>query len=90
MSRRAKGNEPDPEVIMEEVMNGRTRPRMGNRDEIMLRMPVIFVKVKTKWVAIAVGNDVEWQAMCKVMGNPDWCKDENSPTSTTAGKIRMS
>jgi benzylsuccinate CoA-transferase BbsF subunit len=65
-----------PEVIMEEVMNGRTRPRMGNRDEIMAPHACYLCKGEDKWVAIAVGNDVEWQAMCKVMGNPDWCKDE--------------
>ena len=65
-----------PEVIMEQVMNGRTRPRMGNRDDIMAPHGCYLCKGEDKWVAIAVGNDKEWQAMCKVMGNPDWCKDE--------------
>ena len=65
-----------PEVIMEQVMNGRTRPRLGNRDEIMAPHGVYPCKGADKWVAIAVGNDKEWNAMCKVMGNPDWCKDE--------------
>ena len=65
-----------PEVIMEQVMNGRTRPRLGNRDEIMAPHGVYPCKGNDKWVAIAVGNDEEWEAMCKVMGNPGWCKDE--------------
>jgi benzylsuccinate CoA-transferase BbsF subunit len=65
-----------PEVIMEQVMNGRTRPRLGNRDEIMAPHGCYPCKGEDKWVAIAVGNDEEWNAMCKVMGNPDWCKDE--------------
>jgi crotonobetainyl-CoA:carnitine CoA-transferase CaiB-like acyl-CoA transferase len=65
-----------PEVMMEYIMNGRIRPRLGNRDEIMAPHGVYPCKGEDKWVAIAVGNDEEWDAMCKVMGNPDWCKDE--------------
>ncbi len=29
-----------------------------------------------KWVTIAVADDKEWDALCKVMGNPEWTKDE--------------
>ena len=65
-----------PEVIMEQVMNGRTRPRMGNRDDIMAPHGCYRCKGEDQWVAIAVGTDVEWRAMCKVMGNPAWCKDD--------------
>jgi len=64
-----------PEVIMEEVMNHRTRPRLGNRDEIMAPHACYPCKGKDKWVAIAVGTDEKWQAMCKAMGNPAWCHD---------------
>jgi crotonobetainyl-CoA:carnitine CoA-transferase CaiB-like acyl-CoA transferase len=65
-----------PEVIMEQVMNGRTRPRMGNRHEYMAPHGCYRCQGEDKWVAIAVGNDEEWHAMCKVMGNPAWCKDD--------------
>ncbi len=65
-----------PEVIMEQVMNGRTRPRMGNRDDIMAPHGCYPCKGEDKWVAIAIGTDAEWQAMCKVMGSPAWCKDD--------------
>lgn len=65
-----------PEVIMEQVMNGRTRPRMGNRDDIMAPHGCYRCKGEDQWVAIAVGTDDEWRAMCKVMGNPAWCKDD--------------
>jgi benzylsuccinate CoA-transferase BbsF subunit len=65
-----------PEVIMEEVMNGRTRPRMGNRDEIMAPHGCYPCKGYDKWVAIAVGTDEKWKALCGVMGNPEWVKDE--------------
>ena len=65
-----------PEVIMEQVMNGRTRPRMGNRDDIMAPHGCYPCKGEDKWVAIAIATDVEWKALCKVMGNPEWTKDE--------------
>jgi crotonobetainyl-CoA:carnitine CoA-transferase CaiB-like acyl-CoA transferase len=61
---------------MEEVMNGRTVPRMGNRDEIMAPHGCYPCKGHDKWVAIAVGTDEKWKALCGVMGNPDWAKDE--------------
>ena len=65
-----------PEVIMEQVMNGRTRPRMGNRDEIMAPHGCYPCKGDDKWVAIAVGSDAKWRVLCSVMGNPEWSKEE--------------
>ncbi len=65
-----------PEVTMEYIMNGRIRPRMGNRDEIMAPHGCYPCKGEDKWVAIAVGTDEEWDAMSRVMGNPDWSKDK--------------
>ena len=65
-----------PEVIMEYVMNGRNRPRMGNRDQIMAPHGCYPCKGEDKWVAIAVGDEEEWRALCQVMGSPDWSKDK--------------
>jgi len=65
-----------PEVIMEYVMNGRFRPTMGNRDEIMAPHQCYKCKGEDNWVAIAVGTDEEWSALCRAMGNPDWSKEQ--------------
>ena len=65
-----------PEVIMEYVMNNSIRPRMGNRDEIMAPHGCYPCKGEDKWVAIAVGTDKKWGALCDVMGNPGWSKDQ--------------
>ena len=65
-----------PEVTMEYIMNGRVRPRMGNRDEIMAPHGCFPCKGEDKWVAIAIGTDKEWRALCRVIGNPDWCKEK--------------
>jgi len=66
-----------PEVIMEYVMNGRIRPRMGNRDEIMAPHSCYPCEGEDKWVAIAVGTDEKWNSLCQVMGNPDWSTNKN-------------
>jgi len=29
-----------------------------------------------KWVAIAISTNAEWGALCRVMGNPGWTKEE--------------
>jgi benzylsuccinate CoA-transferase BbsF subunit len=65
-----------PEVIMEYVMNGRIRPRIGNRDEIMAPHGCYPCKGEDKWVAVAVATDAKWRALCRVMGNPDWSGDK--------------
>ncbi len=65
-----------PEVIMEYIMNGRIRPRMGNRDVIMAPHGCYPCKGEDKWVTIAIGTNEEWETLCKVMDNPIWSKDE--------------
>ena len=65
-----------PEVILEYVMNHRIRPRIGNRDEIKAPHGCYPCKGEDKWVAIAVGTDEEWEALCRIMNNPVWSRDE--------------
>jgi len=40
------------------------------------RTAVTPVRAKINGLPFAVANDEEWQALCKVIGNPEWCKDE--------------
>ena len=65
-----------PEIIMEYTMNGTFRPRMGNGDEKMAPHNCYRCKGEDKWVVIAVGNDEEWQSLCRVMGYPEWSKQQ--------------
>jgi crotonobetainyl-CoA:carnitine CoA-transferase CaiB-like acyl-CoA transferase len=64
-----------PEAILDYTMNGRERPRMGNRHESMAPHGVYPCKGDDKWAAIAVATDREWQALRQVMGNPTWAED---------------
>ncbi len=61
--------------LMEFTMNGRSPYRHGNDDAIMAPHNVYRCKGDDKWISIAVADEEEWQALCGVMGNPEWTKD---------------
>lgn len=60
--------------LMEFTMNGQSPYRNGNEDAIMAPHGCYRCKGDDKWISIAVGNDREWKALCKVMGEPEWCR----------------
>jgi crotonobetainyl-CoA:carnitine CoA-transferase CaiB-like acyl-CoA transferase len=62
--------------LMEYTMNKRSPVRCGNQDSIMAPHNCYRCKGDDKWVSIAIATDEEWQALCEVMGNPEWTKDE--------------
>ena len=62
--------------LMEYTMNQRSPFRCGNQDSIMAPHNCYRCKGDDKWISIAVATDEEWKAMCGVMGNPAWTKDE--------------
>jgi crotonobetainyl-CoA:carnitine CoA-transferase CaiB-like acyl-CoA transferase len=61
------------------AMNGRDRRQQANRDERMAPHNTYRCKGRDhnddQWIAIAVGNDAEWHALCRVMGDPAWAAD---------------
>jgi benzylsuccinate CoA-transferase BbsF subunit len=64
-----------PEWFMDYFMNGRDRRQIGNRDDVMAPHNTYPCKGDDQWIAIAVANQVEWQALCGAMGNPAWTRD---------------
>ena len=58
------------------TMNQRLPSRAGNRDAFMAPHNCYRCKGEDKWVSIAVGTDEEWEALCRVMGDPAWTRDE--------------
>jgi benzylsuccinate CoA-transferase BbsF subunit len=64
------------DALMDYLMNGRVRSRRGNQDDIMAPHNCYRCRGDDKWVSIAVSTDDEWQAFCRVMGNPEWTRDE--------------
>jgi benzylsuccinate CoA-transferase BbsF subunit len=64
------------EWFMDYFMNGHDRRQWGNRDAAMAPHNTYKCKGEDKWIAIAVSNDVEWDALCAVMDCPAWTGDE--------------
>ena len=67
---------------MEYAMNGKEPPRQGNRDAWMAPHNCFRCRGEDAWVAIACGTEEEWQALCRVMGQPQLADD---PRFRTAG-----
>ena len=70
-------------AILDYTVNGRITTRMGNRDPYMAPHGAYPCLGSDRWCTIATQNEEEWQALCRVMDNPEWA---NSPRfSTFAG-----
>ncbi len=69
------------ESILEYTMNHREPKPMGNRDPSMAPHGCYPCKGEDNWVAIAVASDEQWEALCRVLGNPEWSKAEKFKTA---------
>jgi benzylsuccinate CoA-transferase BbsF subunit len=65
---------------MDYTINGRIQNRRGNHHPTAAPHGVYPCKGHDRWCAIAVFSDEEWQALCQVMGNPDWTKSPKFST----------
>lgn len=74
--------------LMEYSMNGRSPVRRGNQDSIMAPHNCYRCKGEDKWISIAVATDEEWNALCEIMGDPAWCKEEAFSTVYSRWKNR--
>ncbi len=63
------------EVIMDYVMNGRVRRPMGNRHPTMAPHGVYPCAGEDRWVAVAVEDDAQFAALCRLMGRPELASD---------------
>lgn len=75
-------------ILLDYTANGRINTRIGNRCEFASPHGVYRCQGDDRWCAIAVYTDEEWQALCNVIGNPSWTKDEK--LSTLQGRIENS
>ena len=64
------------DTIMDYTMNGRLQSRNGNCDDIMAPHNCYRCLGDDKWISIAISTEEEWQALCGVMGDLDWSKDD--------------
>ena len=66
---------------MEYAMNGTEPPRQGNRDVWMAPHNCFRCRGADAWVAIACGSEEEWQALCRVMDQPQLVADPRFRTA---------
>jgi crotonobetainyl-CoA:carnitine CoA-transferase CaiB-like acyl-CoA transferase len=66
-----------PTLLDLSLHGGDTLPQ-GNRPEYIPAAPYGCYPClgRDRFCVIAVGNEEEWQALCRVMGNPAWAKEE--------------
>ncbi len=71
-------------IKYEYTMNQKVPEPMGNRDPSMAPHGCYPCTGEDNWVAIAVASDEQWNAFCRVMGNPEWTK--TAKFKTTGGR----
>jgi crotonobetainyl-CoA:carnitine CoA-transferase CaiB-like acyl-CoA transferase len=64
------------ETVLGYALNGKIPSRMGNRHPVHAPQGCYRCKGEDQWVVIAVSSDWEWEALCRVLGHPEWIKDD--------------
>ncbi len=67
-------------LFMDYALNGRVAGTIGNRHPLGAAAPhgVFPCTGDDRWIAIAIVDDVEWQALARVMDEPDWARTYHS------------
>ena len=68
-------------ALLDYTVNERVQERAGNRDLAMAPHGVYPASGEDRWVAIAVGSDEQWQALCDAMERPELLRDERFATA---------
>jgi len=66
-----------PEPVMTFSMTGLTLGTIGNASGIMAPHNNYPCQGEDKWISIAIYTEEEWQAFCKVIGNPPWTENND-------------
>lgn len=69
------------EGVLEQSLGGAPPPRQGNRDAAMAPHGVFRCAGEQRWVALAVRDDGEWQALAAAIGQPALAGDPRFATA---------
>jgi benzylsuccinate CoA-transferase BbsF subunit len=69
-------------ALMDYMVHGRVACRMGGRSATAAPHGVYQCQGEDRWCVIAVYNDTEWTALCRVMGEPAWAHEVRFQTSS--------
>ena len=64
-----------PEALMDFAVNGRIQPRTGNQHAAWAPHGCYPCQGDDRWIAIAVGDDNQWRALCRVLNREEWAED---------------
>lgn len=67
-------------AILDYSVNGRVQTRCGNRSPYASPHGAYRCRGDDRWCVIAVRNEKEWEAFCKVIGSPGWARDPKFST----------
>jgi crotonobetainyl-CoA:carnitine CoA-transferase CaiB-like acyl-CoA transferase len=74
-------------VAMMYLVSGKQPPRLGNVSPITC--PWQSFECADGQIVVAVGNDTQFIAFCKVLGHPEWAADERFSTNPLRAKHRQ-
>ncbi|HTE86839.1 MAG TPA: CoA transferase [Dehalococcoidia bacterium] len=71
------------EIILDYTMNGRALVPQGNQHSSRAPHGVYPCHGDDRWIAIDVGSDAEWEALCGALSMAGWMEDERFATGLT-------
>jgi crotonobetainyl-CoA:carnitine CoA-transferase CaiB-like acyl-CoA transferase len=63
------------EYLMDAAVNGREGGRMGNRHPYRAPQGCYPAQGQDQWVVLSVGDDTQWQALCRLMEREELAQD---------------
>ncbi len=67
-------------MMLDYAVNGRVAGRSGNEDPGLCPHSAYPGLGDDRWLVIAVRNEDDWRALCRVIGEPDWSRDPKFAT----------
>lgn len=69
-----------PEAVIDLTLNGIEPERVGNRDRVNAPHGIYRCRDEDTWLAISIGNEDEWESLCRASGNGGWIDDRRFST----------
>ena len=69
-------------ALLDYTVNGTIQTRNGNKSQCAAPHGVYRCQGEDRWCAIAVFNETDWEAFCRVIGNPAWTTEPDFASLT--------
>ena len=75
-------------AILDHQLNGTDWDRLGNDDPDLFPHAIYRAAGDDEWVAVAVRDAADWQALATAIGRPDWAADDRPGRSVDGRRAR--